>query len=114
MRIGRSLTDMGRPILTSSVSRESHRRLKKRLPWLGASVFKRFCQGGGMMFFEFLTIATLVVASDEVAVVTAPSEGELRLREAAPELSALPDVVLVAYPVSGRTSRAVRTAMNAV
>lgn len=66
-----------------------------------------------MMFFEFLTIATLVVASDEVAVVTAPSEGELRLREAAPELSALPDVVLVAYPVSGRTSRAVRTAMNA-
>lgn len=65
------------------------------------------------MFFEILTLGALLVASDEVAVVTAPSEGELRLREAAPELAAVPEVTLVAYPVSGRTSRAVRTAMNA-
>lgn len=65
------------------------------------------------MFFEILTVASVVAALDEVAVAVPPSEGVLRLREAAPELAALPDVVLVAYPVSGRTSRAVRTAMNA-
>jgi predicted secreted Zn-dependent protease len=75
-------------------------------------VFKIVGLGGGMMFFEPVAVVSPHEASDEVVVATPLSEAEMRLRRAAPDLAAVPEVTLVAYSVSGRSARAVRTSMN--
>ncbi len=66
------------------------------------------------MFLELAMMAALGGHGEGAAVARADAEGALRLREAAPELAAMPEVTLEAYLVGGRNPRAIRAAMNAV
>lgn len=64
-----------------------------------------------------LALAAPQAATDSQITPSQPASDPgaiVRLRAAAADLAAMPNVVLEPYPVSGRTPRAVRTSMNAL